>query len=272
MFLIYGYNDSFCTVNIEPFQVDNWQKDKIQKVEAELERAFQYEDRCTNATKQCSQLSSDDTMDKAQKKRKIQSIKSSVVSADGGYALNYGDSKHLAKYINALTTTVSIQYPSEMAMDRISGYGDMVKNVATSRLSVPVLDLKAPIKGRESKNGYKVNLKWTVSQPLAAHNFIIRCLTMESAPNDHRDDEKQNDSGDVQWKSLLFRMKDGDAKRSLFETKDIESVFLFEKRYKFRIEYHVSDPVNLLIGSNEQGIEVRDEPPQGNRAELIELG
>ena len=247
--------------------MDSWQQDKVLKVQSEMDRAFQFEARCLKAQAQCTRISNDEAVGASQKKRDLQVVKSEVMSADGGYALNYGDSKHLADYINAMTTMLVVQYPPQMATDRVLEYGD-VADTASSRLSVPVLELSEPIKGRESKSGYKVNLRWTVSQPLTAHNFIIRCLIVEDGIGG--DDEKR-DQHEPRWKSLLFRMKEGAAQSTVFQTSDIDGIFLFDKSYRFRIEYHITDPVNLLIGSNEQCFVVRDEPPQSNRVQPIEL-
>merc|ERR1712173_313749 len=60
-------------------------------------------------------------------------------------------------------------------------------------------------------------------------------------------------------------------KCTCFEAVDIDTIFLFDKTYKFRIEYHVMQPMNLLVGSNEQCFEIKNRPPSSDKAQFIEL-
>eukprot|EP01084_Bolivina_argentea_P089870 162048_1 len=84
--------------------------------------------------------------------------------------------------------------------------------------------------------------------------------------------KKQNDYKiNKRWKSLIFKIKTINKDNTEFEAFDIETVFSFDEIYTFRLEYHITDPVNLLIGSNEEIHTIENKPPSDVKPELIEL-
>merc|ERR1712129_361027 len=52
---------------------------------------------------------------------------------------------------------------------------------------------------------------------------------------------------------------------------DLSGVFLLDKTYRIRIEYHLTEPVNLLIASNEQSVRRVSMEPKAASADLVEL-
>jgi len=256
-------------------QVDAWKSEKIMSVNTEIHSAGDYEETLLKAQKTCNEILADDKLDIKQKKSEIKQIKSGIFQGDDIRLKKFNDNKLLTQYINDTTNLISIGYQPEIALNDISKYGVISQHQTNSFLAIPTLSLLKPMKIRESKSGYKLKLKWKTSVPLIADNFMIRCLTMNDMKNNN-DDEKRNEmwssSDNHLWKSLIFQIKKGDSdKATEFETADIETVFLFDKAYKLRIEYHITDPVNLLIGSNEHSFCVENKPPQSDKADLIEL-
>eukprot|EP01083_Nonionella_stella_P090956 254227_1 len=248
-------------------QVTAWKTQKCVDVEHELQDAVTYEEALLKAQNKCKDILNDKTLDTKQKKQQIKSIRNAV-SVDTQFK-KYKDSKKVTDYVNTVTNLIDIEYGKDVSLDSISKYGHIISDTSSStHLSVPTLNLMKPIKARESKSGYKLKLKWSAPHSLIGSKFIVRCLTVQ-------DDEKQQTPV---WKALKFELKESNHevydRNNIFEASGIDSVFLFDKTYAFRVEYDMTDPVNLLIASNEQYFTVENaenQPPSSNKADYIEL-
>ena len=183
----------------------------------------------------------------------------------------------MTAYMNNITTLIDIKYEKNLQIACLHEFGSIVSNSDNSFLSVPVINLSKPIIVKKSKNGYKLKLQWSVSfngdKKLIANNFIVRCLALNLGQNDNDDEKSQRvpSSTSNVWKSLLFQIKAINDECTCFEAYDIDTIFLFDKAYKFRIEYHVMHPMNLLVASNVQMFEVLNRPPSSDKAQFIEL-
>eukprot|EP01084_Bolivina_argentea_P132336 233548_1 len=149
--------------NILKQQVEAWKHDKLVSVANEIETAGKYEDILLKAQKQCDTIIKNDKLNEKQKSQQLKQIKSHLKSGLSNVNIlkfkTYNDSKQLAEYINNFTTLIDIKYQQNISITQLSNYGEIKTNFKNSFLCVPILNLLQPIKGRESKNGYKMKLK-----------------------------------------------------------------------------------------------------------------
>ena len=244
-----------------------WKTAKAQKVQKELQRASEYEARLLSAQTRCSEMLEDEQLTGTPKRRNVQRIETEALNVEA-----YRDAARLTQLINGLTQQLAVEWPAQLDAAALSDYGQMVERSGHTAVSVPALTLQPPHISRVSKSGYKLDLQWTSDRPLEADKFMIRCLTGEEA-DDGDEDEKSAASGDGRWKSLIFAMKESNAEGTRFSVDggDLSGVFLLDKAYRIRIEYHVTDPVNLLIASNEQRVRREAVEPAAAKADLVEL-
>eukprot|EP00484_Ammonia_sp_Unknown_P018225 CAMPEP_0197031846 /NCGR_PEP_ID=MMETSP1384-20130603/10702_1 /TAXON_ID=29189 /ORGANISM="Ammonia sp." /LENGTH=538 /DNA_ID=CAMNT_0042461423 /DNA_START=9 /DNA_END=1625 /DNA_ORIENTATION=- len=256
-------------------QVDAWKSEKLITVSEEINRAAEYEKLLKKAQEQCRNIEADDKMQLQQKRKEIRQIKNGLYAGDKKEEFKkYTDSQLMTQHINNIVRLVDIEYQATLPLADLGKYGEIQFVPNNSVLSIPTVVLEKPIKVRQSKCGYKLKLKWTTSLSLNPDNFIIRCFTVADLDLNDQDDEKvqaKKRKDTERWKSLIFQLTNPKSPATVFETKDIESVFVFDKVYNLRVEYHLTDPINLLIGSNEEIFCIENRPPEGNKAEFIPL-
>jgi len=262
-------------------QVEQWQATKQQLIEKETTSAAKYEQTFIKAQRDCQEIGVDHRLSDTQKLRSTDSIKSEVfrshVMSNDEQFEKYGNSKLMADHINTATSLIGIEYARTFSLPELCTYGE-IKVIGNDTISIPTLHLLPPTKVKELKDGYKLMLKWQTSQSLIAENFILRCVCKNDADDNGDgdggdDDSKQQAVGASMLQTLKFHLKECDSsvQRKEYETAEIEYLFSFDATYTLRVEYHLRDPVNLLIASNDCEFGVVNKPPQSNTAHFINL-
>eukprot|EP01084_Bolivina_argentea_P026987 50159_1 len=243
-------------------QVNGWKSDKLFTVSTEIANASEFEEKFCNIQNQCDAVLRKKKLDEKQKRKQIKTIQRAVLNTNDIDLQKYNNSKELIKYINHFTSLIGVEYEDSVSSKALPTYGQITTKPNHELLTIPVVTLCKPIKGKDTHNEYKMKLKWSTSEPLIAKCFVVRCL----ATHINDDDEK---AAMNEWKSLKFACKTN--KRCTEFRAEINATFVFDVRYTFRVKYHMTEPVNLMIKSNEVSYEIADVEPSTAKVNLIDL-
>ena len=236
--------------------IEKWRADKIKEINQEQEDITKYQ----NDIKQIIDKKDDGTQ----------------ILSNNDYK-KYQKTDEILKYVAATCTSPDICFSSNVDMNKLGEYGKINSNADKSLFNPPTINLLPITKqegemGGDSMNGYKINLKFEISDNHQQNDkeFVIKYKQITKIDQDDDKKDAEQADNDELWEILKYDKQQLEVTNNKTFSISIMNVeFEFNKAYNFKIEHIVNNPYNLNIVSNTFQLSYDiDSAPKGDIIEI----
>eukprot|EP01083_Nonionella_stella_P181170 648017_1 len=220
-------------------KVDEWTQSKIQSIEKEISDSVESHAILTEQKKKCCDVLTSAANTKERETNIIHRITGTF--RDNEKCVKYMEVASLVEYIKSNTSLINIEFKQDDVIAVMNRFGTVRTDADNALIHIPSIHLDNPIARQVGDDGYFVKLRWqlSTSNPPPNGRFDVKYFAEE-------DEKKAYD--DLDW-GFADINEINQENGNHFDV-DVCTKCSFDKRYKYKLTFAITEPIELQIPSN----------------------